>query len=482
MSASPPIINMGNKKQVHFFERVRIREIRKPPSEEFSLSDDSYGNIDSHSECEYHMDLEGDTDFGDYHQTSLTEGRRILTGKHSSNNHIVDFSGKVYASSHHDSKFMLLPKMDRRWQSFSSSTSPSLSNRAESDNGDDENDIDDDELPVQPLSSSSLNSEMKGARSVLLSPGSNLGKIQEDDGSHYFRPHPSSVPAPPRRITSSESLAKFRASLPPLPEICSNDSMRSRRKVTSAPALNRFRFRSRKSTVSIAESRNATFGSSTSTSNNKPPSLPSRSQKLMDRINGSSSSDKRNVIARSSDKRYAVARSINSNSNSNIIIDTSTSSRDTCATSSSEDLTDIPDDDIKSEDETEEFSFPLHGITQSEEFCTTPTRRTRRRQKNFQKRGTGRGGNSPRNSPPHAHAHKTLGPLSEDFSIQQRETQSEEFFPSSPSTNRRSLLQRGMGSLRSLTKSPRSRRRKNDLPPVRPRRISSVRHLQIDDI
>merc|ERR1719162_394696 len=124
-------------------------------------------------------------------------------------------------------------------------------------------------------------------------------------------------------------------------------------------------------------------------SNNKPPSLPSRSQKLMDRINGSSSSDKRNVIARSSDKRYAVARSINSNSNSNIIIDTSTSSRDTCATSSSEDLTDIPDDDIKSEDETEEFSFPLHGITQSEEFCTTPTRRTRRRQKNFQKRGTG---------------------------------------------------------------------------------------------
>jgi len=469
---------MGNKKQVHFFERVRIREIRKQPSEEFSLSDDSYGN----TECDYHMDLEGDSDFGDYHQTSLTEGRRILTGKHSSNNHIVDFSGKVYASSHHDpqrerpqfpSKFMLLPKMDRRWQSSSSSTSPSLSTRAESDNGDDEND----ELPVQPLSSSSLNSEMKGARSILLSPNSNLERIQEKGGRHYFRPHPSSVPAPPRRITSSESLAKFRSSLPPLPEVHSNDSMRSRRKVTSAPSLNRFRFRSRKSTVSIAESRNATFGSSTS--NNKPPSLPSRSKKLLDRINGSSSSDRRNVIARSSDKRYVVARSISSNSS--IIIDSSTSSRDTCATSSSEDLTDIPDDDINSEDETEEFSFPLHGVTQSEEFCTTPTRRTRRLQKNFQKRGTGTGGISPRDSPVRTHVH-TLGPLSEDFSIHQRETQSEEFFSSSPSTNRRSLLQRGMGSLRSLTKSPRSRRRKNDLPPVRPRRISSVRHLQLDEI
>ena len=55
--------------------------------------------------------------------------------------------------------------------------------------------------------------------------------------------------------------------------------------------------------------------------------------------------------------------------------------------------------------------------------------------------------------------------------------------PDSPvkSSNRRSLLRRGMGSLRNL-KSRGRNKRSSDLPPVRPMRNPSVRNLQLEDI
>ncbi len=67
--------------------------------------------------------------------------------------------------------------------------------------------------------------------------------------------------------------------------------------------------------------------------------------------------------------------------------------------------------------------------------------------------------------------------------VQQKESSTDKVLKSPK--NRRSLLKRGMGSLRSLTTmSPLTRKKclSSDMPPKRPIRLSSVKHLQIEDI
>jgi hypothetical protein len=417
------------KKSVSFFEQVRIREI--------NICDDQLLE-------EYHEDLV--KDYGDYNDKSLNnaERRRSLLGKS------VDFSGTIYSSSTYDaqtdrypSKLLLLPSLKAdRWQSTSTGK---ISLEA-------------DECKDQPENDSRERPRRK----------------QEDDPCLKD----SSMPAVPIRVSSNEELttkamshsSKTRSSgLPPLPIPNSSFSPSLRRKITSAPSLARLKRRSKKSYLSVSESRNATFGNNSYSYKNKPPSLPTRWNSLLDRVNSksSSNSNNNNEITRhsmescSSNTSATTLMSVDSNPSVDNLGIVTTPSLDS-------------DRDYKSE----EFSLSTIEIAES------PRSRNRR---SLLQRGFGSFRSLTSTNSPNPNNDKSFSSLPE------REYRSEEFSPSSmkatmesipesPSSgNRRNLLQRGFGSLRSLTIKPMSRYSRNDLPPVRPIRTTSVRVLELDD-
>lgn len=382
-SVSTPTITM-RKKQVSFFERVRIREIRV---DDWSETDDDEF-LDP--EFEYQMDLE--QDLGDYQEALVTEGRHSLTysrkGKGKSNNkhkissstgnHILDFSGKIYSSSFHDpqtdripSKFLLLPSLKAdRWKS---QTTPSL-NEAEGPEAEGDR-------PPHMCGSGSQFDSMEFHKEK-------LSRIKEDCPF-------TSVPSLPCRTSSTESLTRM-VSKPLLPPSgSSSDSLRNWKRITSAPSLMRRKSKSKNNSApSIAESRNATFGSPTPSKNNRPPLLPTRWN------------SRKNIFLMTSSDKHLSNKSMGRFSDS---------------------------------------SFSSHTAPESEDEYQEQQQHL------------------PPPPPPPT-------------------------IPESPK-NRRNLLQRGMGSLRSLTKkSPKTSSRKtgmmkgrNDMPPVRPTRLSSVRNFDVTD-
>jgi hypothetical protein len=412
------------KKQVSFFDRVRIREIPL-------LSYDDEWSCDFHdSEFEYQMDLE--RDFGDYHEALIPEEieRGSLCGMHSSNNHIVDFSGKIYNSSSSHNNFRPLdPQLMKsdRWKStkadrWKSTTSP------KSDEPQDQPTT----IPSSSSSSSLSNSETKrstrtrSAGSCSIDFHKRMGRIKEED--HYFQHHETYLPVPQRRTSSTESLTRWGSGNNINSSSSSSNPSKYWKKTSSASApslrrlkLNRSRNNAPNNNLYLAGSRNATFGISNNNSdysNNRPPILPTRR--------------KNNIFLSSTTK-------INSNSvNNNKIVkkensftsifDSSTSSHTSANTSDNDEV--IDDDENKD------------NYDSDNESSASP-------EKDKQQDGL--------------------------------------LVPESPSgsTNRRSLLSRGFGSLRSLrSMSPLSRRkgRNDDLPPKRPIRTSSMRKLLIEDI
>jgi len=443
--------NMGNKKQVSFFDRVRIREIPLLSyddewSDDTSCDEDEYHDVDS--EFEYQTDLERDS--GEYHKALLPnnelEQRSSLSLKYSSNNHIVDFSGKIYSStsssSHHNSM-----KTDR-WKStkanrWKSTTSPKSGEPPHA-----QDDQPTSPLKLPPSSPSKTSSRTRSAGSCSIDFHKRLGRKKKE--GHYFQPPPSPqnksyLPVSSQRRTSStESLTRLGI----------NSSNRGStpgkywKKTTSAPSLRRLRFNKSNNNVvpdnnnnlALSGSRNATFGNTNSnttsnSSNNRPPMLPSRRKTnniFLNKINNSSNSSSSSV--KSNKKVYnfnSIVDSSSSNHTSSIDDTTSTSATTTAISTTPEKVFDIDDDD--------------HYVSDTES-----------------------------SAPENDRDDNDNSPLVTTV-------------PESPSgsTNRRSLLSRGFGSLRSLTSmSPLSRKHKgrNDLPPKRPIRLLSVRKLLIEDL
>jgi len=428
-SASP--VNTMRKKSVSFFEQVRIREINF---------------CDDESPEEYHEDLV--KDYGDYHDKSLNnaERRRSLLGKS------VDFSGTIYSSSTYDaqtdrypSKLLLLPslKADDRWQSTSTGKKS----------------LEPDECKDQPENDSRERPRRK-----------------QEDGPCF---KDSSMPAVPIRVSSNEELttramshsSRTRSSgLPPLPVPNSSFSPSLRRKITSAPSLARLKRRSKKAYLTVSESRNATFGNNSYKNKNKPPSLPTRWNCLLDRVNSKSSSN-----SSSSDEinRHSMESCSSNTSATTLMSVDSNSSVDNLG------IVTTPSLDSDRGYKSEEFNLSTIEIPES------PSSRNRR---NLLQRGFGSFRSLKSTNSPNPNNDKSFS------SFPEREYRSEEFsppsmkgsmasIPESPSSgsNRRNLLKLGFGSLRSLTIKPMSRYGRNDLPPVRPIRTSSVRVLQLDD-
>jgi len=454
--------NMGNKKQVSFFDRVRIREIPLLSyddewSDDTSCDEDEYHDVDS--EFEYQTDLERDS--GEYHKALLPnnelEQRSSLSLKYSSNNHIVDFSGKIYSSSssssHHNSTFRPLdPQLIKtdRWKStkanrWKSTTSPKSGEPPHA-----QDDQPTSPLKLPPSSPSKTSSKTRSAGSCSIDFHKRLGRKKKE--GHYFQPPPSPqnksyLPVSSQRRTSStESLTRWDI----------NSSNRGStpgkywEKTTSAPSLRRLRFNKSKNNVvpdnninnlSLYGSRNATFGNTDSnntsnSSNNRPPMLPSRCKTnniFLNKINNSSNSSSSTSV-KSNKKVYnfnSIVDSSSSNHTSSIDDTTSTSATTTAISTTPEKVFDIDDDD--------------HYVSDTES-----------------------------SAPENDRDDNDNSPLVTTV-------------PESPSgsTNRRSLLSRGFGSLRSLTSmSPLSRKHKgrNDLPPKRPIRLLSVRKLLIEDL
>ena len=383
-ASSPP---STRKRKVTFFDRVRIREIQVICSDEWSGTDDE-DILDS--EYDYQTDLV--RDLGDYDEALNTEPRKTsMSAKYSSKSRAnngrktLDWSGKIYSSTQTDfqteridSKFLLLPSLKAdRWKS----SAPCAIQRRRLIPLDEED---------QSISKSVSNDSADfNERLTRIQTARNEGK--------YFRKG-SHLDLPMRRPSSTESLTRS-IGRPPLSS--SSGSNSNWKRITSAPTLIR-RKKGSKNRPSLAESRNATFGSP---KNNRPPLLPTRwgSRRnvfLLDRVNENNKKKK----------------------NLNRLSDISDSSHTTATSSTSASNNPDCDDNI---DDSDEF-----GVQEP----------------------------SPNQLP------MTL---------------------ESPKTNRRTLLQRSMGSLRKLTdKSPLSRSRKgrNDMPPKRPIRLSSVRTLQIEEL
>lgn len=380
-SASSPA--SMRKRKVTFFDRVRIREIQVQCSNEWSDTDDDE-LLDS-----YQTDLV--QDLGDYDEALNTEPKKSMSAKYSSKSrsnsskHTLDWSGKIYSSAAYndfqqtnriDSKFLLLPSLKAdRWESNSTSITQ-------------QNGLPQHEQPNLYLSKSDSSDDSTDFND-------RLHRINEE--GRYFQN--GTISAPMRRPSSTESLNRTLSK-----QSGSRGSSSNWKRIASAPTLMRRKGKGSKNRPTLAESRNATFGNSTT--NTRPPLLPTRwnSRKnifLRERINENNEKKKNlNRLSDISDSSHTTATSSTSNTNN-------------------------PDsDDYK--DDSDEFG---------------------------------------------------------------EKTVSEKILPvamESPKTNRRNLLQRSMGSLRSLTsKSPKARSSKkgrNDMPPRRPIRLSSVRTLQIEDL
>lgn len=381
-SASSPA--SMRKRKVTFFDRVRIREIQVQCSNEWSDTDDDE-LLDS--DFEYQTDLV--RDLGDYDEALNTEPKKSMSAKYSSKSrsnsskHTLDWSGKIYSSAAHndfqvdriDSKFLLLPSLKAdRWKS----SSPSITQRKR---------IPQYQQPELSLSKSDLSDDS-------IDFNDRLHRIKEE--GRYFQK--GTISAPMRRPSSTESLNRTISK-----QSGSRGSSSNWKRITSAPTLMRRKGKGSKNRPTLAESRNATFGSSST--NTRPPLLPTRwnSRKnifLLERVN--ENSEKRKNLNRLSD--------ISDSSHTTATSSTSTTNNPDC-------------DDYK--DDSDEFG--------------------------------------------EREVSEKIPPVAVE----------------SPKTNRRNLLQRSMGSLRSLaSKSPKSRSKKgrNDMPPKRPIRLSSVRTLQIEDL
>jgi len=498
------------KKRVSFFEQVRIREIRvlgNSRSDECSKSDNHNDNhlLDSDG-LEYHTELQRDDHggFSEYHEKLFSEGGRQN-----------GFRGK---SERIPSKFLLLPThKTERWQS---TTSPQ------------------DQPPASP--SSKLNSCSSGSTNLQRS----LSRIEEDGDSSY-------MPSTPRRTSSSEALGRCQyTDTPPLPPRKGDspcDSLRNKKRTTSAPSLiRRSRLRDRNvANIPLADSGNSTFdcGNSTHTNNNsmnKSPQLPSRSKHKSDRRNrlislldprtSTRSSKKKRSVHDNSRSFDCVRDSINDSCTSNSTSEPFTAtpfpvaeSRNACF-----DLRDKTNDSISSNSHNNNH----HQSPSSSPSPSKPRSNRRNRlmslldirncSSSIQKRSVTDSASRNCISEPFTATSFLVPPLTDDIPTATTTTNPEPYNyyskkeilsssqrnkelltqcfppPESPSRHpespsRPNLLLRGIGridslrsltksdSVRSLTKSPLSRRRgRNDLPPVRPIRCSSVRKLQID--
>lgn len=336
--------------------------------------DDIFG-----SECDYQTDLE--QDLGDYHEDLIVEPKGSQCGRYSSkikNNKsrkTLDFTGQIYSSSIQNElpadrinpKFLPLPTLKNdRWNSAEQKRrlqhEPQIHQfRSET--------IDSIEFTQERLNRVRESSPYykKGSRSS--------SRIYDEPSQPF------------RRTSSTESMNR-----PISKSSSSSGSSSNWKRITSAPALMR---RKAKGSKSLADSRNATFGS-------RPPLLQTR-------WGGS----RRNIfpLDRVDEKSKKLTRLSNISDSSH-----------TSATS--------PETDIEG-DSDNEFSSELHEAPFVKEVNESKD--------------------------------KVLV----------------------SSKNRRSLLKRGMGSLRSLTTmSPLTTRKKglSDMPPKRPIRLSSVKKLQIEDI